>query len=488
MPDLKISELDVTDDPDGLFVPGARSGNNYQFDLGDIFVLPSLTAGSILFSDGSTIAQDNANFFWDNTNNIFYVGNNTGAFTNTKGHFESPASAALNSYSQVNSSNKHNGTSSSSDWVATADTGTDSTNYIDMGINSSTYSDSAYTIGGALSAYLYSNGNAPLTIGTQSNHASASIIFHTGGTLIANQRMAIHGTTGVVKIGASTVADNATGLGLLRIGQGTSFCDIGEHSAASAGIWLLSAAPTSTNYSIRATSGSLIHNASAQVLLRTSNTTKLEVNSSEFLLTPGAAATGVPTPFMLTTPLSTAQTAGTETVGFYVDMATNSIQHASNTAITTNRDFLIKARTHRFASAIGTITDGYTVYVDGAPIVGTNAAITRSWALGVAGNAQIQNLMYVGAAGVVPTSYVHIAAGTTTRAAIELTSGTNLTTARAGAFEYDGTNLFFTRTGTTRESVLTGIANEVSPTNPDRTITVNVAGTTLYIHAKTTND
>lgn len=33
------------------------------------FTLPSLTAGSVLFSDGSTIAQDNANFFWDNTNN-----------------------------------------------------------------------------------------------------------------------------------------------------------------------------------------------------------------------------------------------------------------------------------------------------------------------------------------------------------------------------------------------------------------------------------
>lgn len=31
------------------------------------FVLPSLTAGSVIFSNGSTLAQDNANFFWDNT-------------------------------------------------------------------------------------------------------------------------------------------------------------------------------------------------------------------------------------------------------------------------------------------------------------------------------------------------------------------------------------------------------------------------------------
>lgn len=33
------------------------------------FTLPALTLGSVLFSDGSTIAQDNANFFFDNTQN-----------------------------------------------------------------------------------------------------------------------------------------------------------------------------------------------------------------------------------------------------------------------------------------------------------------------------------------------------------------------------------------------------------------------------------
>jgi hypothetical protein len=32
------------------------------------FTLPSLTSGSVLFSNGTTIVQDNTNFFWDNTN------------------------------------------------------------------------------------------------------------------------------------------------------------------------------------------------------------------------------------------------------------------------------------------------------------------------------------------------------------------------------------------------------------------------------------
>jgi hypothetical protein len=89
------------------------------------------------------------------------------------------------------------------------------------------------------------------------------------------------------------------------------------------------------------------------------------------------------------------------------------------------------------------------------------------------------------------TALLHIAAGTATAntAPLKFTSGTNLTTAEAGAMEYNGTNLFFTRSGTTRENVVCSSAvNSVSPTSPDRTITVNINGTTYYLHAKTTND
>jgi len=38
--------------------------------------LPSLTSGSVLFSNGTTIAQNNANFFWNNTNSFLGVGTN----------------------------------------------------------------------------------------------------------------------------------------------------------------------------------------------------------------------------------------------------------------------------------------------------------------------------------------------------------------------------------------------------------------------------
>ncbi len=93
--------------------------------------------------------------------------------------------------------------------------------------------------------------------------------------------------------------------------------------------------------------------------------------------------------------------------------------------------------------------------------------------------------------GSTPTATLHLTAGTASAstAPIKLTSGTNLTTPETGAIEYNGTNLFFTRSGTTRENVITTSAvNSVSPTSPNRTITVVIDGVTYYIAAKTTND
>lgn len=82
-----------------------------------------------------------------------------------------------------------------------------------------------------------------------------------------------------------------------------------------------------------------------------------------------------------------------------------------------------------------------------------------------------------------------LAAGSSTIAQMRWTAGTILGTAAAGVMEYDGTNLHFTRTGTTRGTLIQSDAvNSVSPTAPDRTITVNIDGTLYYIHAKTTND
>lgn len=438
------------------------------------------TEGSIFYAGTNGIlSEDNANLFYDSTNKILYVGANSGAFTGTKAHFQD----TVNSYSQVNSVNKSNGTSASSDFVATADTGTDSTNYIDMGINSSTYSDAAYTIGGALSGYIYTNGGT-LTIGTQSAQA---LIFHTNGTLAANERMRI-ASDGLIYMGTNTA--NATGLGVVRILQGTSFIDIGERSTGNATIWLhaTSVTHTTSNYTISCGTGATVVNgiSTGGVILRSADSTRASFSDTAAVLTPGAATTGAVTVFSLTTPANTSQTAATETIGMLLDMATNTVQHASNNNITTNRDFLIRGRTHRFVSATGTIADAFTVFIDNAPQVGTNAAITRAWGLGVIGNAQFQTKVYIGAATTAPTALLHLAAGTATAntAPLKFTSGTNNTTAESGTIEFDNTFYMTQSDATRRQVMLATNATKTTAGAPyanDGYITARIGGTDVKL-------
>lgn len=79
--------------------------------------------------------------------------------------------------------------------------------------------------------------------------------------------------------------------------------------------------------------------------------------------------------------------------------------------------------------------------------------------------------------GITPTAYFHIGAGTATAntAPLKFTSGTNLTTAEAGAFEYNGTNLFFSPS-TTRMSVFVGNDGATAPTTTAGVVITNYYG------------
>ena len=67
--------------------------------------------------------------------------------------------------------------------VITANNGTDSSNYINLGINNSGYNDQTFSNGSGLDGYLFVNGGN-LDIGTQT--AGKNIEFHAGGSTLKN--------------------------------------------------------------------------------------------------------------------------------------------------------------------------------------------------------------------------------------------------------------------------------------------------------------
>jgi hypothetical protein len=100
---------------------------------------------------------------------------------------------SIDSYLQLNIQNNSAGTSASSDVVATANNGNETTNYIDMGVNGGNYTGGV--MGAANDGYLYNMGQN-LLIGTGT--AAKSVVFMTGGTSQAtNERMRINGTGNV---------------------------------------------------------------------------------------------------------------------------------------------------------------------------------------------------------------------------------------------------------------------------------------------------
>jgi hypothetical protein len=121
-------------------------------------------------------------------------------------------SSIQNGYSQFNLRNTNTGSSASGDLVITTDNGTDTTNFIDLGINNTGFNDAGWTVNGALDGYLYSS-NTNLSVGVAFTNRYLS--FFAGGTLAANEKIRVTSTG--VGIGTTNTSN------ILSVGTGITF-------------------------------------------------------------------------------------------------------------------------------------------------------------------------------------------------------------------------------------------------------------------------
>jgi len=147
------------------------AGTNYgNAQVGTFLPTYSGNVGRILVNDGlAVVGNIQAGFALPNATFANIIFNGIGL---------------ANSYSQLNIQNVDSvGTQNSADFIATAPNGTDSSRYIDMGINGNNYSSSSWTVSGKNDGYVYINsGN--LTLGTDTPGTTVKV--HVGGTLAAN--------------------------------------------------------------------------------------------------------------------------------------------------------------------------------------------------------------------------------------------------------------------------------------------------------------
>ena len=96
--------------------------------------------------------------------------------------------SSVDGYGQVNIRNSRSAPSASGDLVITADAGTDTSNYIDLGINNTGFSTSSWTINGVLDGYLYTS-DSNLSIGVAA--AGKYLSLFAGGTLAENEKVRV---------------------------------------------------------------------------------------------------------------------------------------------------------------------------------------------------------------------------------------------------------------------------------------------------------
>lgn len=205
------------DNSASLYISGSGNKNIIEvdrFDGNEVFIINS--SGSVIIGNSTTINSSNPEKLLIDT-----TGSNT---VNAIGVYGN-----LNSYLQINVKNRSGSVNASSDIVATNDTGNESGNFVDLGINSSGYGGSM--VGQSNDGYLYNTGSNFYIGNTSPNK---NLYLFAGGTtntasmmISSSGNVGINTTTPVAKfqvygnsyLGGDTVATNTTPLSSIIMGS-----------------------------------------------------------------------------------------------------------------------------------------------------------------------------------------------------------------------------------------------------------------------------
>jgi len=188
---LQSERLAISTPAEGLLVYQTDGIDGFYYYNGSAWVIIAagttasqwITSGSDIYYNGGNVGIGTSTFDAINPEKLVV---DAGVTSSVNAIY---AKGNINSYLQTNIQNFSDGDVASTDICATADNGTETTNYIDMGINGSGYvtdPTNPLEIGAANDCYLLSSGNDFIL---SNNNVNKSIIFLTGGTKTANERM-----------------------------------------------------------------------------------------------------------------------------------------------------------------------------------------------------------------------------------------------------------------------------------------------------------
>jgi hypothetical protein len=202
---LASERLAISTPAEGLLVYQTDGIDGFYYYTGSAWIrMASGTAGNQWLNSGGNIYYDGGNvgigtYGFDAVNPEKLL-IDAGTTTSVNAIY---AKGSIDNYFQANIQNLSDGEDASSDYVATADNGTETSNYIDMGINGSgflTHPGNPIEFGQANDCYILASGNDFIL---SNNNVSKKMIFLTGGTTIENERMTIS-PNGQIGVGTGT--------------------------------------------------------------------------------------------------------------------------------------------------------------------------------------------------------------------------------------------------------------------------------------------